>query len=103
MRSTLNLIIVLAASLLAACGGSSDGSGNNGGGSSSSGATSTTGRGALVQNPPTLLSTVSASDLLAQVTTGASSQTFGTQALAEVLTISGGPSCDVNVYHIEYY
>lgn len=96
-------MIVLAASLLAACGGSSDSSGNNGGGSSSSGGTSATGRGALVQNPPTLASTVSAADLLAQVTTGASTQTFGTQALAEVLSISGGPSCDVNVYHIEYY
>jgi alpha/beta superfamily hydrolase len=103
MRSTSNLIMVLAASLLAACGGSSDSSGNNVGESSSSGGTSTPGRGTLLQNPPTLLSTVSVPDLLTQVTTGASSQTFGTQALAEVLMISGAPSCDVNVYHIEYY
>jgi alpha/beta superfamily hydrolase len=103
MRSTLNLIIVLAASLLAACGGGGDSSGNNSGGNSSSGGISTTQPGMLLQNPPTLLSTVSAPDLLAQVTTGASSQTFGAQALAEVLTLSGAPICDVNVYHIEYY
>ena len=103
MRSTLNLIILLAASLLAACGGGSDSSGNNGGGNSSSGSTSTTQPGMLLQNPPTLLSTVSAPVLLAQVTTGASSQTFGAQALAEVLSLSGAPICDVNVYHIEYY
>jgi len=102
MRSTSNLIILLTAALLAACGGSSDGS-NNGNSSSSSGGTSTTGRGMLVQNPPTLLSTVSAADLLTQVTTGASSQTFGTQALADVLTLTGAPSCDVTVFHIEYY
>jgi alpha/beta superfamily hydrolase len=103
MRSTLNLIILLAAALLAACGGSSDSSGSNGSAGSSSGGTSTTGRGMLVQNPPTLLSTVSAADLLTQVTTGASSQTFGTQALADVLALTGAPSCDVNVFHIEYY
>jgi alpha/beta superfamily hydrolase len=103
MRSTLNLIILLAALLLAACGGGSDSSGNNGGGNSSSGSTSTTQPGMLLQNPPTLLSTVSAPVLLAQVTTGASSQTFGAQALAEVLSLSGAPICEVNVYHIEYY
>jgi alpha/beta superfamily hydrolase len=103
MRSTSNLIIMLAVLLLAACGGSSDSSGDNSGASSSSGGTSATGRGMLVQNPPTLLSTVSAPDLLTQVTTGAGAQTFGTQALAEVLMLSGAPSCNVNVYHIEYY
>jgi hypothetical protein len=103
MRSTLNLIIVFAAALLAACGGGSDSSGNNASGTGSSGGTSATGRGMLVQNPPTLLSTVSAPDLLAQVTTGSSSQTFGAQELAQVLTLTGVPICDVNVYHIEYY
>ena len=102
MRSPLALIVVLAAALLAACGGASNNGGSNTGGGSSSGGTSTPGRGTLLQNPPTLLSTVSAADLLAQVTTGASSQTFGAQALAQVLALTGVPSCDVNVYHIEY-
>ncbi|HEY1724947.1 MAG TPA: prolyl oligopeptidase family serine peptidase [Steroidobacteraceae bacterium] len=45
---------------------------------------------------------MSAADLLAQVTTGAGAQAFGTQVLAQVLAISGGPLCDVDVYHIEY-
>jgi hypothetical protein len=103
MRSQSILIIVCAAALLSACGAGSDSSGTSSGGGSSSGGTSTTGRGMLLQNPPTLLSTVSASDLLAQVTTGTSSQTFGTQVLAQVLALTGAPSCDVNVYHIEYY
>jgi len=95
MHSKLNLIIVLAASLLASCGG------NNSGGSSSGG-TPTPMRGALLQNPPTLLSTVSATDLLVQITTGVSAQTFGAQALAQVLALSGVPTCDVHVFHIEY-
>jgi hypothetical protein len=102
MRSKLTLIIGLTALLLASCGGNTDSSGN-GGGSSSSGGTSTAGRGALLQNPPTLLSTVSAADLLVQVTTGASSQAFGAQALAQVLALSGAPTCDAHVFHIEYY
>src|ERR1700681_437852 len=95
MHSKLNLIIVLAASLLVSCGG------NNGGGSSS-GDTPTPMRGTLLQNPPTLLSTVSATDLLVQITTGVSAQTFGAQALAQVLALSGVPTCDVHVFHIEY-
>jgi hypothetical protein len=103
MHYKLDLLAVLTASLLASCGGNNDSSGNNSGGNSSSGATSTAGRGALLQNPPTLLSTVSAADLLVQVTTGASSQTFGAQALAQVLALSGVPTCDVHVFHIEYY
>jgi dipeptidyl aminopeptidase/acylaminoacyl peptidase len=95
MRSRLTLIIVLSASLLASCGGS--------GSSSNSAGTATAGRGTLLQNPPTQLSTLSAADLLLQVTTGASAQTYGTQALAQVLSLSGAPVCDVRVFHIEYH
>jgi hypothetical protein len=94
-----NRIALFAALLLAACGGSND---NGGGGSSSSGGTATPVRGTLLANPPTLVSTVSVADLLAQVTTGSSAQTFGTQVLAQVLAISGAPICDVRVFHIEY-
>ncbi|MGH8232514.1 MAG: alpha/beta hydrolase family protein [Steroidobacteraceae bacterium] len=58
--------------------------------------------GTLLQNPPTLLASVSITDLLAQVTTGSSSQTYGTQVLAQLLAISGAPICNVDVFHIEY-
>jgi alpha/beta superfamily hydrolase len=97
-----NPIAIFTALLLAACGGNSGNSGNSGGGSSSSGGTENPVPGTLLQNPPTLLSTVSATNLLAQVTTGASSQTYGTQVLAQVLALSGVPTCDVHVFHIEY-
>ena len=97
-----NPIAIFTALLLAACGGNSGNSGNSASGSSSSGGSEKPVPGTLLQNPPTLLATVSAADLLAQVTTGASSQTFGTQVLAEVLALSGVPSCDVHVFHIEY-
>jgi dienelactone hydrolase len=98
----LNLIAIFTILLLAACGGNNDNSGNGGSGSISSGGSANQVPGTLLQNPPTLLSTVSAADLLAQVTTGASSQTFGPQALAQVLALSGVPTCDVHVFHIEY-
>lgn len=93
LRLVSLVIIVLTASLLVSCGGNSDN--HPGSGSSPE-------RGTLVQNPPVLLSSVSAADLLAQVTTGTSSQTFGAQALAQVLAVSGVPTCDVDVFHIEY-
>jgi hypothetical protein len=97
-----NPIVICTALLLAACGGNSDNSGNSGGGSSSSGGGEKPVPGTLLQNPPTLLATVSAANLLAQVTTGAGSQTYGSQVLAQVLALSGVPSCDVHVFHIEY-
>jgi hypothetical protein len=98
----VQVLAIVPALLLAACGGGSDNSGTGGSGSSSSGGAPIPARGTLLQNPPTLLATVTAADLLAQVTTGAGAQAFGTQVLAQVLAISGGPTCDVDVYHIEY-
>jgi hypothetical protein len=102
MRSKLNLIIALIASLLANCGGNNDSSDNNGGGSSNSGGASSQVPGTLLQNPPVLVSSTSVADLLTQVATDASSQTFGTQVLAQVLTLAGAPACEVRVFHIEY-
>jgi dienelactone hydrolase len=93
------LIAIVTASLLAACGGNS---GNSGTGNSSSSSTSSPVRGTLLQNPPVLLSSTSAADLLVQLTTDASSQTYGTQVLAQVLALAGAPPCDVDVFHIEY-
>jgi alpha/beta superfamily hydrolase len=100
MHYKLHLLAILSASLLVACGGSS-GSGSSGGGGSSGG-TSSPVRGTLLQNPPVLLSSNSLPDLLAQLTTDASSQTFGTQVLAQVVALAGVPACDVHVFHIEY-
>lgn len=102
MRSKLNLIIVLTTSLLASCGGGNDSSNNVLGGGSSSGGASSQVPGTLLQNPPVMISSTSVADLLAQVVTDASSQTFGTQVLAQVLTLAGTPGCDVQVFHIEY-
>jgi hypothetical protein len=93
----LNLLIVLMASQLASCGGNNDSSSPT-----SSHGTAGAVPGTLVQNPPVMLSSVSAADLLVQVTTGVSSQTYGAQVLAQVLAISGVPTCDVDVFHIEY-
>jgi hypothetical protein len=104
MQYRLPFLAVITASLLVACGGGGDDSSNStSGGSSSSGGTSSTTPGTLVQNPPTLLSTTSTADLLTQLTTDASSQTYGTQVLAQVLALAGAPACNVQVFHIEYY
>jgi alpha/beta superfamily hydrolase len=92
---------ILGPLLLVACGGHGDDSNSVATTSASSGGSSTA-RGTLLQNPPVLLSSSSAAVLLAQVATDASSQTFGTSVLAQVLALSGTPPCDVNVYHIEY-
>jgi hypothetical protein len=92
---------IIGAWLLVACGGHSDDGSNTSSSTNSSGAASTA-RGTLLQNPPVLLSSSSAAVLLAQVATAASSQTFGTAVLAQVLALSGTPPCEVNVYHIEY-
>jgi alpha/beta superfamily hydrolase len=95
---------VLSACLLAACGGAHHDNSASGGGSSATPSSGTAAAvpGTLLQNPPVLVSSTSASDLLAQVVTTAKSQTFGTQVLAQVLALIGTPPCDVNVYHIEY-
>jgi len=50
-----------------------------------------------------MVSTTSVADLLTQITTDASSQTYGTQVLAQVLALAGAPACNVQVFHIEYY
>jgi alpha/beta superfamily hydrolase len=104
MRYKLSLLAVVTASLLAACGGNNDSSGNSGSGSSSSGSGSTSSQvpGTLL-SPPVLLSTTSVADMLTQLTTDASSQTYGTQILAQVLALAGAPACNVQVFHIEYY
>src|ERR1700722_8244147 len=102
MPAKPDLIVVLIASLLASCGGNTDNNSGTGSSGNSFGGTPSAAPGTLVQNPPVLLSTVSAAGLLAQVTTGTSSQTFGAQALTQVLAVSGVPTCDVNVFHIEY-
>jgi poly(3-hydroxybutyrate) depolymerase len=90
--------LLLTASLLSACGGS-----GNGTLADTSGApgTSAMGRGALLQNPPTLMSSVTAQSLAAQLTANAGPG--GAQSvLANVLTIAGVPQCDINIYHVEY-
>jgi alpha/beta superfamily hydrolase len=106
MHYKLHLLAVLTASVLAACGGNSDSSGNSGSGSGSSssgsGSTSSQVPGTLL-SAPVLLSTTSVADMLAQLTTDASSQTYGTQILAQVLALAGAPACNVQVFHIEYY
>lgn len=101
MRCKSMLTAVIATTLLASCGGGSGGS-NVPGGDSSSGGPTGQGRGTLVQNPPVMLSSISASDLLAQLITDASAQSFGTQVLAQVLTLAGTPPCAVQTFHIEY-
>jgi Prolyl oligopeptidase family len=103
MHYKLALFALLTAALLAACGGNGDNSGSSSTGSSSSGGTSTPAEGTLVQNPPVMVSTTSVADLLTQLTTDASSQTYGTQVLAQVLSLAGAPACNVQVFHIEYY
>jgi alpha/beta superfamily hydrolase len=103
MHFKLPLFATFSACLLIACGGADDSSNSADGGlSSGSNSGSSTARGTLLQNPPTLLSTSTSAVLLTQVATDAPSQTFGTQLLAQVLTLSGSPPCDVNVFHIEY-
>jgi hypothetical protein len=102
MHFKLPLLAMFSACLLIACGGADESSNSAGSNSSSSGSAPSTARGTLLQNPPVLLSTSTSAVLLAQVATDAPSQTFGTQVLAQVLTLSGTPPCDVSVFHIEY-
>ncbi len=84
---------LLGCMLLSACGGGDGGSaGGNAGGTGSPPAP-----GTLLSTPPTLLSSFSATDLLAQLSGAASS----TQ-LQQLLSMIGSPVCDIEVYHIEY-
>ncbi len=82
----MNAIVVtaLAALLLSACGGSNPGS--------APGTTRPT-RGTLLQNPPKLVSSVTAGDLLLELSVVANQP---------LLALSGSPLCDIGVYHLEY-
>jgi hypothetical protein len=81
--------------LLTGCGGG----GSSGGGAGASGATSVgtstsvPARGTLLQTPPQLLSTLTASSLLTELNVASN---------LLLLTVSGTPVCDVLMYHIEY-
>ena len=79
--------------LLSACGSSDN---NN----SSSRSSNSSTRGTLLQTPPTLMSTISAETLAADLTADAATQASGPTLLSDVLSIAGVPQCDVNVYHI---
>ena len=102
MSPNPKLIMVLAAALLGGCGGNGDASGSMGGNGSGSGGSPIQAPGTLLHNPPVLLSTMSAADLLAKLATDTSSLTFGAQVVARVLTLAGAPPCQVQVFHIEY-
>ena len=97
MRCKRTLLAVLVTALLAGCGG---GDGASGGGGPA-GAVSTA-PGTLLQNPPAMLSSSSAADLLAQLVTDAGVQSSGTQVVAAVVTLAGNPACDVQTFHLEY-
>ena len=79
--------LLIAALLLAACGGS------GGMGTSGSGVAASPPRGTLLQSPPQVLSTVTASDLLLTLNVAANQQ---------LLSLSGAPVCDILMYDIEY-
>jgi predicted esterase len=75
-----------AAFLLTACGG-------GGMGASGSGGDATPPRGALLQSPPALLSTVTSPALLLELNAAANQQ---------LLSLSGAPVCDILIYDIKY-
>ena len=75
---------LLAVLCLTACGGSNSGL---------MPAAGSPGRGALLQSPPVLASTVTAADLLVQL---------GVPANQLLFALSGAPLCDIAVYHLEY-
>jgi hypothetical protein len=87
---------------ISACGASDHTGGSGSSAPSTSPDTAGPVPGTLLQNPPVLVSSTSAPDLLAQLVTAANAQTFGAQVVSQVLTIAGAPPCDVHVYHIEY-
>ena len=76
---------ILPALLLAACG--------SGSGSSESGTSAAPPRGTLLENPPALLSTITAPALLVELNV-ASNQ--------PLLSLSGAPVCDILIYRIKY-
>jgi hypothetical protein len=77
--------------MLSACGGSDGGNSTTGMGMSAAPTPGT------LSSPPTLLSTISATDLLTQLTGAAS----GSQ-LQQLLSMVGSPVCDILVYHMDY-
>ena len=77
---------LLAACMLVACGGKN-------GMDSSGGVAATPSRGTLLQSPPGLLSTVTASSLLIELNLAANQQ---------LLALSGTPVCDVLMYDVKY-
>jgi dienelactone hydrolase len=78
--------LLFAALLLAACGGGGDAM-------PISTTPATPSRGTLLQSPPELLSTLTASSLLLELNVAANQQ---------LLSLSGTPICDILMYHIEY-
>jgi Prolyl oligopeptidase family len=72
--------------LLAGCGG-------GGAGSSDPGAPASPPRGTLLQSPPQILSTLTASSLLLQLNVASNLQ---------LLSLSGAPVCDILLYDIQY-
>jgi len=83
--------LLAAVQLLTACGGG--GSSGVGTGSTGSGTASTPARGTLLQSPPALLSTLTASSLLLELNLAAN---------LPLLSLSGAPVCDVLTYDIHY-
>lgn len=79
---------VVLMTLAAACGG------GGGGGDTEAPAAPTSLRGTLVQSPPALLSTLTASNLLLQLNLAANQP---------LLALSGAPLCDVLYYDIQYH
>ena len=91
------LTFAATAALLSACGGSDNNMSSSAGGSGAM----ALGRGALLQTPPTLMMSITAQTLAAQLTADATAD--GAQSvLTNVLTLAGVPQCDINVYHLEY-
>src|SRR3984885_9411347 len=90
LRSTTPRFVILSAVLLiTACGGGGMGGSN----SSGSGDTGPPPRGTLLESPPSLLSTLTTVNLLAELN-------LATNLL--LLSVSGAPVCDLLMYHIQY-
>jgi hypothetical protein len=83
------LLPLFGAALLAACGGGS-------GSSASMPPSLSTARGTLLQDPPQLMSNLSAPSLLLNLSGGSNQQ------LQQLLSLVGSPVCDIATYHIAY-
>ncbi len=83
MRYLFSMLLI--ASILAGCSGK--------GGMDNGGAAAPPSRGTLLQSPPGLLSTVTASSLLTELNLAANQQ---------LLALSGAPICDVLMYDVKY-